>query len=70
MIKIALLKTGILLTSDLMFNNNINAQTFQNLDKAPHDITYLRENRVSKPLIKVVYGRPQKNGQEVIWESS
>ena len=35
------------------------------LDQAPHDIAYYRQNMVAKPLVKVIYGRPQKNGREV-----
>ncbi len=36
------------------------AQRFDQLDKNPIDIAYLRKNKISKPLIKVIYGRPQK----------
>ncbi|HHC80182.1 MAG TPA: DUF2911 domain-containing protein [Flavobacteriia bacterium] len=41
------------------------AQNFKDTDKAPHDISYYRENRVTPPLVKVLYGRPQKNGEKV-----
>ena len=41
------------------------AQNFNELDKVPHDISYYRVNRVTPPLVKVVYGRPQKNDVEV-----
>lgn len=34
------------------------SQGFQGLDKSPHDITYYRQSRVTKPLAKVIYGRP------------
>ena len=33
---------------------------FSDLDKSPHDITYLRTSRNAPPLVKVLYGRPQK----------
>ena len=41
------------------------AQNFNELDKVPHDISYYRVNRVTPPLIKVLYGRPQKKDQVV-----
>lgn len=33
-------------------------QSFESIDKAPHDISYYRESRITKPLVKVLYGRP------------
>lgn len=48
-----------------LFVSESQAQNFKELDKVPHDISYYRENRVTPPLVKVLYGRPQKNGQEV-----
>jgi hypothetical protein len=42
-----------------------NAQKFEGLDEAPHDIAYYRESRATAPKIKVVYGRPQKKGEQV-----
>jgi hypothetical protein len=41
------------------------AQSFDHLDKNPIDIAYLRKNNISKPLIKVIYGRPQKHEESV-----
>lgn len=41
------------------------AQNFKEIDKAPHDISYFRVNRVTPPLVKVLYGRPQKNGKKI-----
>lgn len=41
------------------------AQGFKELDKVPHDISYYRESRATQPLVKVIYGRPQKNGKQV-----
>jgi hypothetical protein len=43
---------------------NINAQEFKGLDKAPQDIAYFRESRVTKPLVKVIYGRPSIKNDE------
>jgi len=37
---------------------NISAQEFEDLDEAQHDIEYYRENRVTPPIVKVIYGRP------------
>ncbi|WP_117881018.1 DUF2911 domain-containing protein [Aureibaculum luteum] len=60
------LKKLALLLVIVLFNYEfINAQSFDPIDKAPHDISYLRTNRVTKPIIKVIYGRPSKNKQEV-----
>ncbi|HHC79503.1 MAG TPA: DUF2911 domain-containing protein [Flavobacteriia bacterium] len=38
---------------------------FSDLDKSPHDITYLRIDRTSPPLAKVLYGRPQKKDRVI-----
>lgn len=43
----------------------INAQSFKSLDKVPHDISYYRESRVAEPLVKVLYGRPSKDKEDV-----
>ena len=48
-----------------VFGTQVSAQVYGNLDEAPHDISYFRRSMVSKPLVKVIYGRPQKNGEEV-----
>jgi len=53
-----------LLLMTLIVSENF-AQNFTEIDDAPHDISYYRTNRVTSPLIKVLYGRPQKNGEEV-----
>ena len=34
-------------------------------DEIPHDISYYRETRATPPLVKVLYGRPSKNDQEI-----
>ncbi len=44
---------------------NMNAQDFRDLDASPHDIVYFRTNKISPPKIKVLYGRPKKNGREI-----
>ncbi len=59
------LKALLLIVITLLVNQNINSQDFQKLDKAPHDISYYRENMIAQPLVKVIYGRPQKNEREV-----
>jgi len=41
------------------------AQGFTAKDKIPHDISYYRETRATPPLVKVLYGRPSKNNQEI-----
>ena len=48
-----------------MFSVILPAQSFDGLDESPHDIAYYRESRAMPPLVKVIYGRPQKKGQEV-----
>ncbi|MCD6544879.1 MAG: DUF2911 domain-containing protein [Flavobacteriaceae bacterium] len=52
----------------LFINSTINAQNFPNLDQSPHDIVYYRTNKISPPTIKVLYGRPKKNGRELFGE--
>jgi hypothetical protein len=43
------------------------AQKLPDLDKSPTDVAYLRESdRKSAPVIKVVYGRPQKKGRTML----
>ena len=49
----------------LLFQNNSFAQKFNILDKYPTDISYLIQNKVDKPVIKVVYGRPCKDSNKV-----
>lgn len=57
--------TFIIVTLLILFVSENHAQNFNEQDKIPHDISYFRESRVTPPLIKVLYGRPQKNGEEV-----
>jgi len=44
------------------------AQDFKDLDVSPHDIVYFRTNKISPPIIKVLYGRPQKKGRKIFGE--
>ena len=46
----------------------LQAQEFKKLDKSPHDIVYYRENKLTDPVIKVLYGRPQKKGRKIFGE--
>ncbi len=41
------------------------AQKFSDLDKSPHDIVYYRTERSAPPLVKVLYGRPQRKGRSL-----
>lgn len=52
----------------LFFQNQLFSQNFNHIDETPTDITYLRQNKVQEPLVKVVYGRPQKSGSHVFGE--
>ena len=47
---------------------NVKAQDFKGLDASPHDIVYFRANKISPPVIKVLYGRPQKKGRKIFGE--
>jgi len=49
----------------LLFQNQSIAQKFNILDKYPTDIAYLRQNKVDKPLVRVVYSRPFKDSNIV-----
>lgn len=61
-------KTHLLLSLGFMliaFAYRGEAQDFQALDKSPHDIVYYRKTNLMPPLVKVLYGRPQKSGREI-----
>lgn len=60
---IATLFVGVLLSS-----TSIYSQKFDRIDQDPVDIAYLTNEKMSKPLVKVVYGRPQKEGHSVFGE--
>ena len=52
------IKTSIIVCALFLFSTNIHAQGFKKLDYVAHDISYYRESKVSPPLVKVIYGRP------------
>ena len=60
-----IVKITVFLFLAIFLKNEISAQGFKDLDESPHDITYYRASRITPPLVKVIYGRPQKKGQEV-----
>ena len=62
------LKISIAISFIFFVNSTIKAQEFPNLDRIPHDIVYFRTNKISPPTIKVLYGRPQKQGRKVFGE--
>ncbi|HPM29058.1 MAG TPA: DUF2911 domain-containing protein [Chryseolinea sp.] len=50
-----------------IFSPLVEAQKLPGLDSSPADIAYLRQDgRKSAPVIKVVYGRPQKKGRTML----
>jgi hypothetical protein len=61
-------KIAVVLIISFAFSIQANAQDFKNLDQSPHDIVYFRTNKISPPSIKVLYGRPQKNGRNIYEE--
>ena len=62
------LYTSFCLLTFLIVPQIVSAQDFKELDDSPHDIVYFRENKISPPAIKVLYGRPQKKGRELFGE--
>lgn len=62
------LYASICLLTCMIFPQFTNAQDFTSLDDSPHDIVYFRENKISPPTIKVLYGRPQKKGRDLFGE--
>lgn len=48
--------------------NLAQAQTFKNLDDAPHDITYFKKFQTGEPQVRVVYGRPVTTNDKVFGE--
>ncbi len=59
------IKILIFLLLAIFLKAKISAQNFKSLDKSPHDISYYRLNKVTSPIVKVVYGRPQSNNKEI-----
>ncbi|MEM6721605.1 MAG: DUF2911 domain-containing protein [Bacteroidota bacterium] len=58
------LATGFLIFT-LLFSIDVTAQKFSDVDKSPHDISYFKAKRNAPPVIKVIYGRPQKKGRRI-----
>ena len=59
------IKLGIACVFAYFLSTDMTAQEFRELDSSPHDIVYFRTNKISPPQIKVLYGRPKKNGREI-----
>ena len=49
---------SLILAIVLFATGQVQAQVFDQLDKAPQDIAYYRPGLKSKPQVKVIYGRP------------
>lgn len=63
--KITYITTVLVLVFCVTLPMNTQAQGFTAKDEIPHDISYYRETRATPPLVKVLYGRPSKNKEEV-----
>ena len=50
----------------ILMSSDVGAQRFDQIDRVPMDITYLTTKNLRKPLVKVVYGRPQKD-EEIVF---
>lgn len=61
------MKAIFLVIFSILFTQATFAQKLPALDSSPADIAYLRENgRRSAPVLKVIYGRPQKKGRTML----
>jgi len=49
----------------MLASTSMTAQKFSGLDKSPLDIAYLKADRNSPPLVKVIYSRPQLKGRSL-----
>lgn len=49
----------------VLCSHSLNAQHFSPLDNSPTDIAYLRTDNNKKPVVKVIYSRPIKSGEQV-----
>ena len=59
-------KLIIILTATMLYAISSFSQGFKKIDETPHDVSYYRESKVTKPLVKVLYGRPTvKNDEKV-----
>lgn len=63
-----MLHIGLVLLVILFCKDDLKAQEFRELDSSPHDIVYFRTNKISAPKIKVLYGRPKKEGRDIFGE--
>ena len=63
-----MLHIGLVMLVILCCQVDLNAQEFRELDSSPHDIVYFRTNKISAPKIKVLYGRPKKEGRDIFGE--
>lgn len=59
---------GIVCFITAFHSEEVQSQEFKSLDVSPHDIVYFRTNKITPPKIKVLYGRPKKNGREIFGE--
>jgi hypothetical protein len=63
--KLKLYTIVIAITFMLFAINNMKGQSFDQLDKSPHDIAYFNNHGGSNPEIKVVYGRPEAKDEVI-----
>ena len=63
--KIKLYTIVIAITATLFVVNKMKAQSFDRLDKSPHDIAYFKTSEASSPQVKVVYGRPEAKDEVI-----
>ncbi len=63
--KLKLYTIVIAITSMLFVVNKMKGQSFNQLDKSPHDIAYFKNNGGTNPQIKVVYGRPEAKDEVI-----
>ena len=59
------IKSAITIFTMFLFSINHQAQGFKKLDHVSHDISYYRESKVATPLVKVIYGRPKSDVNEI-----
>jgi hypothetical protein len=49
----------------LLFGFNANAQKWRGVDKSPLDISYMKKDRQSPPIARVIYSRPHKRDRVI-----
>ena len=52
----------------LLFSFDAIAQKWRGPDKSPLDVSYLKKDRQSSPIARVIYSRPQKQGRVIFGE--